>query len=152
LYLPVRENAGAIEKQGLYSFERVAKEGRKYGVSLLVVSQRPSDVSRTILSQCNNFLVLRLTNDQDQNVVRRLMPDSLAGVLDGLPLLDIGEGLLLGDAILLPARIKLKFPAIEPLSQTRNFWQEWEEMAPDTNAVKAAVETLRRQSRTTYEG
>jgi DNA helicase HerA-like ATPase len=148
LYLPVREDADAVEKQALYSFERIAKEGRKYGVSLLVVSQRPSDVSRTILSQCNNFLILRLTNDQDQNVVRRLMPDSLAGVLDGLPLLDTGEALLLGDAILLPARIKLKFPTIEPLSQTRNFWQEWGEQAPDPAAVAAAVETLRRQSRT----
>lgn len=149
LYLPVRDDADAVEKQALYSFERIAKEGRKYGVSLLVVSQRPSDVSRTILSQCNNFLILRLTNDQDQNVVRRLMPDSLAGVLDSLPLLDTGEALLLGDAILLPARIKLKFPAIEPLSQTRNFWQEWGERAPDSAAVTAAVETLRRQSRTT---
>lgn len=148
LYLPVREDADAVEKQALYTFERIAKEGRKYGVSLLVVSQRPSDVSRTILSQCNNFLILRLTNDQDQNVVRRLMPDSLAGVLDGLPLLDTGEALLLGDAILLPARIKLKFPTIEPLSQTRNFWQEWGEKAPDSAAVAAAVETLRRQSRT----
>ena len=148
LYLPVREDADAVEKQALYSFERIAKEGRKYGVSLLVVSQRPSDVSRTILSQCNNFLILRLTNDQDQNVVRRLMPDSLAGVLDDLPLLDTGEALLLGDAILLPARIKLKFPTIEPLSQTRNFWQEWGEKAPDSAAVAAAVETLRRQSRT----
>ena len=148
LYLPVREDADAVEKQALYSFERIAKEGRKYGVSLLVVSQRPSDVSRTILSQCNNFLVLRLTNDQDQNVVRRLIPDSLAGVLDGLPLLDTGEALLLGDAILLPARIRLKFPTIEPLSQTRNFWQEWGEIAPDSAAVAVAVETLRRQSRT----
>jgi uncharacterized protein len=148
LYLPVKDDADAVEKQALYSFERIAKEGRKYGVSLLVVSQRPSDVSRTILSQCNNFLILRLTNDQDQNVVRRLMPDSLAGVLDGLPLLDTGEALLLGDAILLPARIKLKFPAIEPLSQTRNFWQEWGENCPNPAAVKEAIETLRRQSRT----
>ena len=148
LYLPVRADADAVEKQALYSFERIAKESRKYGVSLLVISQRPSDVSRTILSQCNNFLILRLTNDQDQNVVRRLMPDSLAGVLDGLPLLDTGEAFLLGDAILLPARIKLKFPAIEPLSQTRNFWQEWGKKAPDAEAVHAAVETLRRQSRT----
>ena len=149
LYLPVREDADAVEKQALYSFERIAKEGRKYGVSLLVISQRPSDVSRTILSQCNNFLVLRLTNDQDQNVVRRLMPDSLAGVLDGLPLLDLGEAYLLGDAVLLPARIKLNLPTIEPLSQTRDFWKEWGERQPDPKAVVAAVETLRRQSRTT---
>ena len=147
LYLPVHSDADAVEKQALYSFERIAKEGRKYGVSLLVVSQRPSDVSRTILSQCNNFLVLRLTNDQDQNVVHRLMPDSFAGVLDALPLLDTGEAFLLGDAILLPARVKLKFPAIEPLSQTRDFWREWGEKASDSIAVQEAVETLRRQSR-----
>ncbi len=147
LYLPVKEDADAVEKQALHCFERIAKEGRKYGVSLLVVSQRPADVSRTILSQCNNFVILRLTNDQDQNVVRRLMPDSLAGVLDGLPLLDTGEALLLGDAILLPARIRLNMPKIAPLSQTRDFWREWGEREPDSKAIKAAIETLRRQSR-----
>jgi hypothetical protein len=148
LYLPVKDDADAVERQALYVFERIAKEGRKYGVSLLVVSQRPSDVSRTILSQCNNFLILRLTNDQDQNVVRRLMPDSLAGVLDGLPLLDTGEAVLLGDAILLPARIKLNKPRITPLSATRDFWKEWGEKQPDQSAIIEAVETLRRQSRT----
>jgi hypothetical protein len=147
LYLPVKNDADAVERQALYSFERIAKEGRKYGVSLLVVSQRPSDVSRTILSQCNNFIILRLTNDEDQNVVRRLMPDSLGGVLDGLPLLDTGEAVLLGDAILLPARIKLNLPKVAPLSATRDFWQEWGEKMPDATAVAAAVETLRRQSR-----
>jgi hypothetical protein len=147
LYLPVKSDADATEKQALYAFERIAKEGRKYGVALLVLSQRPSDVSRTILSQCNNFLILRLTNDEDQNVVRHLMPDSLAGVLDGLPLLDTGEAVLLGDAILLPARIRLKMPRIEPLSATRDFWSEWNEKKPDDSAVAKAVETLRRQSR-----
>lgn len=65
-----------------------------YGVSLMVVSQRPSDVSRTILSRCNNFLVLRLTNGQDQSVIKRLMPESMGGITDIL-LLDTGEALLL---------------------------------------------------------
>jgi len=94
LYLPVKEDADAIEKQALATFERIAKEGRKYGVSLVVVSQRPSDVSRTILSQCNNFLILRLTNDADQAVVRRLMPDSMGGLTEILPMLDTGEALI----------------------------------------------------------
>lgn len=80
LYLPVRDSAEAAEKRALEAFERIAKEGRKYGVSLLVVSQRPSDVSRTILSQCNNFLVLRLTNNQDQSVVNRLLPESMGAL------------------------------------------------------------------------
>ncbi len=126
LYLPLRDDADAVQRQALWSFERIAKEGRKYGFSLIVVSQRPSDVSRTILSQCNNFLALRLTNEADQSVIKRLMPDSLAGLTSILPLLDTGEALLLGDAVLLPARIKLDAPTVAPDSATRDFWKEWE--------------------------
>lgn len=148
LYLPVRDDADAVQRQALGSFERIAKEGRKYGFSLLVVSQRPSDVSRTILSQCNNFLALRLTNDTDQGVIKRLMPDSLAGLTSVLPLLDTGEALLLGDAVLMPARIKLDEPAVPPDSATRDFWREWGSTQPDETAISAAVECLRSQTRT----
>ena len=147
LYLPVREDSNVVEKQALATFERVAKEGRKYGVSIVVVSQRPTDVSRTILSQCNNYLILRLTNDRDQSVVRGLMPDSLAGLIDELPLLDTGETLLLGDAVLLPTRIKLDVPKIQPDSATRNFWSEWTNTPPNVEAVSEAVEALRRQTK-----
>ena len=148
LYLPVRDAAEAAEKRALEAFERIAKEGRKYGVSLLVVSQRPSDVSRTILSQCNNFLVLRLTNDQDQSVVKRLLPESMVGITDILPLLDLGEALLLGDSILLPTRIKLDTPKVAPESATRQFWSDWANQEPKPDAVSKAVEALRRQVRT----
>ena len=147
LYLPVKDEAGAVEKQALATFERIAKEGRKYGVSLVVVSQRPSDVSRTILSQCNNFLILRLTNDRDQSVVGRLVPDSMKGLMDMLPMLDTGEAILLGDAVLLPTRIKLDKPEICPTSGTRDFWKEWGTTTPDVSAIAEAVETLRRQPR-----
>lgn len=147
LYLPVRDDAVAVQRQALAAFERIAKEGRKYGVSILAVSQRPSDVSRTILSQCNNFMVLRLTNDRDQAVVRRLMPDSMAGVTDILPLLDTGEAVLLGDAVLLPSRIKLDAPHPTPSSATRDFWLEWSANAPDEAAISEAVEILRKQAR-----
>jgi hypothetical protein len=147
LYLPVREDADAVEKQALGVFERVAKEGRKYGFSLLVVSQRPSDVSRTILSQCNNFLALRLTNDSDQNVVKRLMPDSLAGLTSILPLLDTGEALFLGDAVLLPSRIKLDAPSVRPDSATMDFWTEWGCKEPREDVLLAAVRSLRCQTR-----
>ena len=147
LYLPVKENINVVQLRAVEVFERIAKEGRKYGVGLVVVSQRPSDVSRTILSQCNNFLVLRLTNDVDQSVVRRLMPDSMAGLTDMLPLLDVGEAFLLGDAVLLPTRIKLDPPKIKPTSATRDFWTEWGQMQPDSDGIKEAVEVLRRQTR-----
>lgn len=147
LYLPVKDDADAVQRQALWSFERIAKEGRKYGFSLLVVSQRPSDVSRTILSQCNNFLALRLTNDSDQNVIKRLMPDSLVGLTAMLPLLDTGEALLLGDAVLLPTRIKLDQPQVKPDSATRDFWKEWGTLRPDEKLLEAAVECLRSQAR-----
>lgn len=147
LYLPVRDDADAVQRQALGSFERIAKEGRKYGFSLLVVSQRPSDVSRTILSQCNNFLALRLTNETDQGVIKRLMPDSLAGLTSILPLLDTGEALLLGDAVLLPTRIKLDMPKVPPDSATREFWKEWGTSKPDGASITSAIECLRGQSR-----
>lgn len=147
LYLPVRSDADAASKRALDTFERIAKEGRKYGFGLLVVSQRPSDVSRTILSQCNNFVALRLTNEQDQSAVKSLMPDSMAGIADFLPLLDIGEAIVLGDSVLLPSRIKLDAPKVRPLSLTRKFWSEWDEECSDEAAIRAAVESLRRQSK-----
>jgi len=102
---------------------------------------------RTILSQCNNFLALRLTNETDQGVIKRLMPDSLAGLTSILLLLDTGEALLLGDAVLLPTRIKLDIPKITPDSATRDFWREWGSAKPDANAITVAVECLRSQSR-----
>jgi len=93
LYLPQKGDSNPIEKRAVENFERIAKEGRKYGVGLLVISQRPSDVSSTILSQCNNFIALRLTNAKDQTVVKELMPDSLESFMEILPILDIGEAL-----------------------------------------------------------
>jgi DNA helicase HerA-like ATPase len=145
----VRDDADAVQKQALGAFERIAKEGRKYGFSIVVVSQRPSDVSKTILSQCNNFLSLRLTNDSDQQVIRRLMPDSLSGLTSLLPLLDTGEALLLGDAVLLPSRIKLDIPVIKPDSATRDFWKEWGSKPSDDDALRGAIECLRSQTRQT---
>lgn len=67
------------------AIERIAKEGRKYGVNLAIVSQRPSEISETIFSQCSNFVVMRLTNPQDQGYVKRLLPDSLGSITEVLP-------------------------------------------------------------------
>ena len=149
LYLPTKDDADSVQKQALYNFERIAKEGRKYVVSILAVSQRPSDVSRTILSQCNNFIVLRLTNENDKSVIKNLLPDSLKSTIDALPLLDIGEALMVGDAIMLPSKIQLSPPSehCKPVSATHNFWREWDSKQPDNNAIRASVEALRRQSR-----
>lgn len=107
------------------SIERIAKEGRKYGLSLMVVSQRPSEVSETIFAQCNNFISLRLTNSNDQNYVKRLFPDNSAAITEILPNLSPGEAIVVGDAVMLPAVVQFSMPNPQPHSQTVAFHKEW---------------------------
>jgi DNA helicase HerA-like ATPase len=128
-YIPQHDNAAY--RASRKSLERVAKEGRKYGLSLMVVSQRPSEVSETIFAQCNNFLSLRLTNDADQNYVRRLFPDNSNAITEILPNLAPGECVVVGDAVLLPAVIKMPMPSPEPHSQSVNVHNEWKEQWRD---------------------
>ena len=146
LYIPERTNQDAASELGLKSFERIAKEGRKYGVSLAVISQRPSEVNRTVLSQCNNFISLRLSNAEDQTVIKRLLPDNLAGLTEVLPILDIGEALVVGDASLLPTRVIIDEPNIKPESATIKFWQMWSNKDA-TQDIVTAVNGLRKQSK-----
>lgn len=145
LYIPsnATNNIDATANQ---TFERIAKEGRKYGVGLVVISQRPSEVNRTVLSQCNNFVALRLTNIEDQNVVKRLLPDSLGNFAELLPILDIGEALVVGDSSLLPSRIKIQKPSLKPTSGTIDFWDEWAKDNIKTS-IPMAVKALRKQSK-----
>lgn len=145
LYIPASSDS-SIDTQSGGSFERIAKEGRKYGVGLVVISQRPAEVNRTVLSQCNNFVAMRLTNADDQAVIKRLLPDSLGDYSEMLPILDIGEAIVVGDASILPSRIIVDAPKLKPRSATINFWDEW---SKDTieHDIENAVEALRKQSK-----
>ena len=107
------------------SIERIAKEGRKYGLNLMVVSQRPSEFSETIFSQCNNFVVLKLKNVNDQNCIKNLLPDNNSLLVDVLPTLAAGECLMVGDAVPLPAIIKMEMPNPTPSSNNINVYDEW---------------------------
>lgn len=124
-YIPQKDDAAY--RSSRKSLERVAKEGRKYGLSLMVVSQRPSEVSETIFAQCSNFLALRLTNNADQNYVKRLFPDNSSGITDILPNLAPGECVVVGDAVLLPAVVQMPLPKPEPHSQSVRVHKEWKE-------------------------
>ncbi|MDH6632773.1 MULTISPECIES: ATP-binding protein [Enterobacteriaceae] len=146
LYLPKKEG-NPVERRAVEAFEKIAKEGRKYGVALMIVSQRPSDVSTTILSQCNNIISLRLTNADDQATVRKLLPESLESLLEALPIMDVGEAMVVGDSVLLPSRIKVDPPTEKPLSATIDFWSRWQENVTNADFV-LAVENMRRQNRT----
>lgn len=109
------------------AIERIAKEGRKYGITLMLSSQRPSEISETIFSQCNNFISMRLTNPVDQNYVRKLLPDSLGGIIDILPSLHQGDALLVGDSIVLPSIVTIDRCDPEPSSNDIPYWSLWKE-------------------------
>lgn len=122
------------------SIERIAKEGRKYGISLMLASQRPSEISETIFSQCNNFLSLRLTNPADQNYVKRLLPDTLGNIVDKMPVLRAGECLLIGDAVILPSIVQVEECDLKPSSTDIPYLQLWKEEwhSLDVEAIKKA--------------
>lgn len=112
-------------KSSRASIERIAKEGRKYGISLAIISQRPSELSETIFSQCNNFIAMRLTNPDDQNYVKRLLPDTLGSVTDILPSLQSGEALLIGEATVMPSIVKIDRCDNEPSSNDIPYLEKW---------------------------
>lgn len=115
------------------SIERIAKEGRKYGVTLLLASQRPSEISETIFSQCNNFIAMRLTNPNDQNYVKKLLPDTLGNIIDELPTLRAGEALLLGESVVLPSIVQIEKCDLAPSSNDIPYWNLWKEEWKDLN-------------------
>ncbi len=108
-----------------YAIERIAKEGRKYGVTSVIVSQRPSEISETIFSQCSNFVAMRLTNPEDQNYVRRLLPDTLGPLTESLPILQAGEALLIGDSVVMPSLVKINQCVNSPSSNDIKYLEEW---------------------------
>ena len=140
-----------IYRAAMRRFEMIAKEGRKYGVCLAVVSQRPSELNRTVLSQCNNFMILRLSNDRDHEAIVELVPGAFAGVADVLPTLDVGEAVVVGDAVPLPVRIKLDRATHGPNSQTIPYWSLWATQPASPDAIVMGVAALRAQSRSQAE-
>ncbi len=126
--------------------ERIAKEGRKYGVGLCVVSQRPNELSETVLSQCGNFICLRTTNPQDQAYIRKLMPEGEQDLADVLTTLRRGEALTVGEAIPIPTRCQLYAPDPAPASNDAPLAESWRS-GPDDVDVGAIVDRWWRQQR-----
>jgi DNA helicase HerA-like ATPase len=143
-YIPKAESsqfAGARK-----SMERIAKEGRKYGVGLAVVSQRPHEVSETVLAQCGTFVCLRMTNPDDQNYVRSILPEAERGLIDTLAALGRGEAMILGEGVPLPTRIQFDKPDPKPNSEDIKFYEKWQS-GPDDLNVDAIVDNWRKQRR-----
>lgn len=128
------------------SMERIAKEGRKYGVGLAVVSQRPHEVSETVLAQCGTFICLRITNPDDQGYVRSLVPESEGDLVSILAGLGRGEALVLGEAVPLPTRLQFDRPNPAPNSDDVDFFRKWTD-GPDDLDVDGIVKRWRSQER-----
>jgi hypothetical protein len=124
---------------------RIAKEGRKYGVALCIVSQRPAEVDPTILSQCNTVFALRMSNDRDQEIVTSAITDTGSGLLEFLPSLGQREALAFGDGVALPVRIKFdELPAHAlPRSTTARFTEHWQRSIGDEGFLEQVVEKWR---------
>jgi DNA helicase HerA-like ATPase len=142
IYLNDSDSAARSSRE---SAERIAKEGRKYGISLTVISQRPREVSATILSQCNSFLCLRLSNPDDQSYVKNLLPDSVRGITSMFSTLRRGEGILLGDSVMMPTRIRIDPPNPTPHREDTSFYATWNEDAEDID-VAGVLDAWRRQA------
>lgn len=138
-YIP--EDNSSTYSLCLERVEKVAKEGRKYGLSLIVVTQRPSNVSSTVLSQCGTFISLRLTNDLDQNKIKRLLPDSLGEQANVLSTLRDGEALVTGDAMILPGKVCFDEPVPRPKSNDVRFHKSWTDGPPPGYSVSTITES-----------
>ncbi|WP_411725444.1 ATP-binding protein [Methyloglobulus sp.] len=143
-YIP-REKGGQFEGTKRM-MERIAKEGRKYGVSIGVVSQRPTELSETMLAQCSSFICLRTTNPDDQAYIKGLVPEAEGDLTDILTSLGRGEALVLGEAAPLPTRVQIYRPNPEPKSNDVDYFTSWRE-GPNDLDVEEIVNLWRTQTR-----
>ncbi len=125
-YIPERNNSDKISVAKKV-FERIAREGRKYGISLLISSQRPSELSKTVLSQCNSFIIHRLQNPEDQKYVRQLVSAANEDILQQLPILPQQHVIVMGDAVRTPVQAKMNTANPRPNSRNPEFIKNWTE-------------------------
>jgi DNA helicase HerA-like ATPase len=142
-YIPRVEARTSFAKKAV---ERVAKEGRKYGVAALVISQRPAELSETVLAQCNSLIAMRLSNPEDQQYIAKVVSDQFASLIEMLPILRPGEAFIIGDSVLMPMRTLIDLPDRLPDSGDVDFFGHWSAFEPvsDTDEI---IDHWRRQDR-----
>lgn len=142
-YLSKRDDNGYSKA----AVEQVFKEGRKFGMGAMVISQRPSELSETILAQVGTFIALRLSNSGDQGIVRSSAPDNLNSLMDLLPSLRTGEAIVVGEAIKVPSRVRLKLNSPRPTSDDPKLLEAWTKKHPKADGQYKSVVTKIRQRR-----
>lgn len=125
VYIPNNFQLSASERRMVEVFENIAKEGRKFGLTLLVASQRPSELNKTIMAQCANFIVGKLNNENDKAMIKAMLPSGSESVIDSTAMFSPGDVLVVGDAAPIPLKIHVELARERPRSRTIDFWDEW---------------------------
>jgi len=146
-YVPKDENSGAQSVRRI--LERIAKEGRKYGVSLGLITQRPSDLAEGVLSQCGTIISMRLNNDRDQACVRAAMPEGARGFLDAIPALRNRECIVCGEGVAIPIRVRFDDlePEKRPASSDPSFARLWRETGDEEGIIQRTIKRWRGHGR-----
>jgi hypothetical protein len=128
VYIPSSDfGLGASQRRLLDIFETIAKEGRKFGATLCIISQRPSELNKTIMAQCVNFIVMKMTNEADKSMMKSLLPDSSRGLMDAISLFMPGDCIVIGDCAAISLKTRIDLPKEAPLSNTIDVWDAWGE-------------------------
>lgn len=125
VYIPTDFQLTAAQRRMVEIFENIAKEGRKFGITLFVASQRPSELNKTIMAQCANYIVMKLNNENDKSMIKGMMPAGSADVIETTTMFSPGDCLVVGDACPIPLKIHVEFANERPQSRTIDFWDEW---------------------------
>lgn len=125
VYIPNNLQLSASERRMVEIFENIAKEGRKFGFTLFVASQRPSELNKTIMAQCANFIVSKLNNENDKTMIKAMMPDGSENIIDTTTMFMPGDVMVIGDASQIPMKIHVDLAKERPQSRTIDFWDEW---------------------------
>jgi hypothetical protein len=146
-YVPKDEHSGAQAVRKI--LERIAKEGRKYGVSLGLITQRPSDLAEGVLSQCGTIISMRLNNDRDQACVRAAMPEGARGFLDAIPALRNRECIVCGEGVSIPIRVRFDDlePEKRPASSDPSFAALWRETGGEEGIIQRTIKRWRGHGR-----
>lgn len=125
VYIPNDYQLSASQRRMVEVFEDIAKEGRKFGTTLFVASQRPSELNKTIMAQCANFIVGKMNNENDKAMIKGMMPDGSESVIDETSMFSPGDVFVIGDAVPIPMKIHVELASERPQSRTIPFWDRW---------------------------
>jgi uncharacterized protein len=145
-YLPKNHSSSHIYGYTRKAVEKNFKEGRKFGIGAMVVTQRPSEISETILAQVGTYIALRLTNSSDKNTVHSSAPNNMSSLIDLLPSLRIGEAIIVGESIKIPSRVRIELVEPRPSSSDPNLIDGWNKIFKlEEQNYKAIVKAIREQ-------